>query len=80
MWVVENTRNHSTRAAKFLGEVEHLNRELNYLQMRALLIPCFFWVGFYIFIRFYGPSYWRGHMSQYDRPILLQGSGGSTIK
>ena len=79
LWVLEYGSNYSSRTDKLMGELEHINRELHYLQLRAFLGPLFFWLFVYYYVKFRGSGYWRGHMNLYNRPVITQNTGGTSM-
>jgi len=77
LWIIENAP-FSSRRLKAVAELEHLNRELSYLQFRGFFVPLFFWVGIYLYVRFGGSGYWRGPAPLVNRPVIAQQTGGSS--
>lgn len=77
LWTIENADKNSSRVSKHAKELEHINRELHYLQMRALLLPFLFWIGVWFYMRHSKNNYWSFD-TLLDRPLIQQQTGGST--
>jgi len=77
LWLIENAE-FSSRQIKVKTDLEHINRELHYLQFRKVFIPFFFWFGTFLYLRFGGSGFWR-YSPIYERPIITQQTAGTTI-
>jgi hypothetical protein len=67
LWILENAPN-SSRATKHEIELEHINKELHYLQFKGLAKSVLLFSAVCIWFSFWGPQHWRGTVSIYDRP------------
>ena len=76
LWIAENAV-HSSRKQKALIELEHINREIHYLQYRRLGVYFLFWFSIWMYIRFRG-GYLVATNPLIVRPIIQQQTAGST--
>lgn len=76
-WLIENIP-HNSRKVKILTELEHVNRELHYLQFRKMFIPVIFWLVVWAYFRYSRKSFW-GYGGLNDRPYMQQNTGGTTM-
>lgn len=77
LWLLENS--FSSRKHKVVSDLERINRELLYIQGRALFLPFVFWFGALFYLKSKRNAYWNSHNPLLDRPVLQSQTGGSTI-
>jgi hypothetical protein len=67
-WIHENAP-FSSRAIKYEREIYYLNKEINYLQMKAMIMPVVL-IGFAcVYFLFWGPQHWQGSPGIQGRPM-----------
>lgn len=78
LWIEENAP-YSSRYEQYKSEIYQINHELNYLQLRRLVLSLAFFVGFSIYFMYWSPRHLKGAISIQSRPVLLGETGGYSV-
>jgi len=81
LWVIENI-NHSSSTKKFFSEIEHLTRELRFIEMKTIYLRGFIYLLFIslLYIRINNTLRQNQQLTWYDLSVLqLATNGASTL-
>lgn len=78
LWLVENAA-FSSRKRKALSDLEHINREIHYIQFRRMAVFFSFWLSVWIYVRFFSPRHYYAGSSLVSRPIIAQQTAGTSM-